>query len=155
MAQCQSRLHRSFRNDCDDGRQTGFGEDAPADAHICLYLYFHARTHLVEIFYSHRRVDTISAIRVIAALFWVTTNCQETRNFATGNKQYHNMTKIALGTWAIAKGMLPIIRATRVRHVVEGQGAKELYVNLGASHVDLYGDVAGIIPLRQDGTVLP
>lgn len=68
------------------------------------------------------------------------------------------MTKIALGTWAIAKGMLPIIRATRVRHVVEGQGAKEgnkeLYVNLGASHVDLY-DVAGIIPLRQDGTVLP
>ena len=24
------------------------------------------------------------------------------------------MTKIALGTWAIAKGMLPIIRATRV-----------------------------------------
>jgi len=64
------------------------------------------------------------------------------------------MTKIALGTWAIAKGMLPIIRATRVRHVVERQGAKELYVNLGASHVDLY-DVAGIIPLRQDGTVLP
>jgi hypothetical protein len=50
--------------------------------------------------------------------------------------------------------MLPIIRATRVRHVVEGQGAKELYVNLGASHVDLY-DVAGIITLRQDGTVLP
>lgn len=69
------------------------------------------------------------------------------------------MTKIALGTWAIAKGMLPIIRATRVRHVVEGQGAKEgnkeLYVNLGALHVDLYDDVAGIIPLRQDGTVLP
>lgn len=64
------------------------------------------------------------------------------------------MTKIALGTWAIAKGMLPIIRATRVRHVVEGQDAKELYVNLGASHVDRY-DVAGIIPLRQDGTVLP
>ncbi|MSS17585.1 hypothetical protein [Sodaliphilus pleomorphus] len=65
------------------------------------------------------------------------------------------MTKIALGTWAIAKGMQPIIRATRVRHVVERQGAKELYVNLGASHVDLYDDVAGIIPLRQDGTVLP
>lgn len=65
------------------------------------------------------------------------------------------MTKIALGTWAIAKGMLPIIRATRVRHVVERQGAKEFYVNLGASHVDLYDDVAGIIPLRQDGTVLP
>jgi diketogulonate reductase-like aldo/keto reductase len=65
------------------------------------------------------------------------------------------MAKIALGTWAIAKGMLPIIRATRVRHVVEGQGAKELYVNLGASHVDLYDDVAGIITLRQDGTVLP
>ena len=36
------------------------------------------------------------------------------------------MTKIALGTWAIAKGMLPIIRATRVRHVVEVQGTKEL-----------------------------
>jgi hypothetical protein len=107
MAQCQSRLHRSFRNDCDDGRQTGFGEDAPADAHICLYLYFHARTHLVEIFYSRRRVDTISAIRVIAALFWVTTNCQETRNFATGNKQYHNMTKIALGTWALPKACCP------------------------------------------------
>ena len=122
---------------------------------MCLYLYFHARTHLVEIFYSRRRVDTISAIRVIAALFWVTTNCQETRNFATGNKQNHNMTKIALGTWAIAKGMLPIIRATRVRHVVEVQGTKELYVNLGASHVDRYDDVAGIIPLRQDGTVLP
>ena len=55
-------------------------------AHIFLLFTF-LRTKLVEIFYSRKHVDTISAIRVIATLIGVTACWQETRNFATGNKQ--------------------------------------------------------------------
>ena len=44
------------------------------------------RTKLVEKIYSRKKEAAISAKRVIAALIEVTACWQETRNFATGNK---------------------------------------------------------------------
>ena len=55
------------------------------------------------------------------------------------------MAKIALGTWAIAKGTLPIIGATKERHVIEAaEAAKIVLTSEEVARLEHLADATGI-----------